>query len=33
LRHRISLTPEREMEGSTADEVLKEILKKIEIPR
>lgn len=33
LRHRISLTPEREMEGSTADEVLKELLKKIEIPR
>lgn len=33
LRHRISLTPEREMDGSTPDEVLKEILKKIEIPR
>lgn len=33
LRHRISLTPEREMEGSTADEVLKDILKRIEIPR
>lgn len=33
LRHRISLMPEREMEGATADEVLKEILKKIEVPR
>jgi MoxR-like ATPase len=33
LRHRISLTPEREMEGAIADDVLKEILKKIEIPR
>lgn len=33
LRHRISLTPEREMEGATADEVIKEILKKIEVPR
>ena len=26
LSHRISLTPEREMEGSTADDVLKEII-------
>lgn len=33
LRHRISLTPEREMEGVTADEVLKEIIGSIEIPR
>ncbi|MBL7713417.1 MAG: MoxR family ATPase [Chitinophagaceae bacterium] len=33
LRHRISLTPEREMEGSSADEVLKELLKRIEVPR
>jgi MoxR-like ATPase len=33
LRHRISLTPEREMEGATADDVLKEILAKQEIPR
>lgn len=33
LRHRIALTPEKEMEGATTDNVLKEILSKIEIPR
>lgn len=33
LRHRISLTPEREMEGATTDDILKEILSRIEIPR
>jgi MoxR-like ATPase len=33
LRHRISLTPEREMEGLTTDDVLKEIISRIEIPR
>ena len=33
LRHRINLTPEREMEGATADDVLKEIVSRIEIPR
>ena len=33
LRHRIILTPEKEMEGSTADEVIDTILKKIEVPR
>jgi MoxR-like ATPase len=33
LRHRINLTPEREMEGATADDVIKEILAKMEIPR
>ncbi len=33
LRHRISLTPEREMEGSTTDDVIKEIIARIEIPR
>ncbi|HXS36798.1 MAG TPA: MoxR family ATPase [Flavipsychrobacter sp.] len=33
LRHRITLTPEKEMEGITADDVLKEITEKIEIPR
>ncbi len=33
LRHRVSLTPEREMEGATADDVIKELLRKIEIPR
>lgn len=33
LRHRIILTPEKEMEGGTADEVLENIMKKIEVPR
>lgn len=33
LRHRISLTPEKEMEGLTTDDVLKEIIARIEIPR
>jgi MoxR-like ATPase len=33
LRHRIALTPEREMEGATPDDVLKEIMAKIEVPR
>ena len=33
LRHRISLTPEREMEGVTTDDVLKEIIGRMEIPR
>lgn len=33
LRHRIALTPEREMEGANTDVVLKEILTKMEVPR
>ncbi len=33
LRHRIHLTPEREMEGTTTDDVLKEIIGRLEIPR
>jgi MoxR-like ATPase len=33
LRHRISLTPEREMEGVSTDDVLKEIISRMEIPR
>jgi MoxR-like ATPase len=33
LRHRVSLTPEREMEGGTPDEVLKELVARLEIPR
>ena len=33
LRHRLLLTPEREMEGGTADTVIAEILKKVEVPR
>jgi MoxR-like ATPase len=33
LRHRILLTPEREMEGITPDEVIKQIIQKTEVPR
>jgi MoxR-like ATPase len=33
LKHRIILTPEKEMEGVTANEVIKQIIEKIEIPR
>jgi len=33
LRHRIILTPEKEMEGTTADELIENILKTIEVPR
>jgi MoxR-like ATPase len=33
LRHRIGLTPEREMEGGTTDDVIKEIIARMEIPR
>lgn len=33
LRHRISLTPEKEMEGLGADEVIKDIINRLEIPR
>lgn len=33
LRHRIILTPEKEMEGMTADELIDEIIRAIEIPR
>jgi MoxR-like ATPase len=33
LRHRLILTPEKEMEGSTTDEVIESIVKKIEVPR
>jgi MoxR-like ATPase len=33
LRHRLVLTPEREMEGGTTDDVIKEIIHSIEIPR
>jgi MoxR-like ATPase len=33
LRHRILLTPEKEMEGSTPEEVIKNIIDKIEVPR
>ncbi|RQO29901.1 magnesium chelatase [Taibaiella sp. KBW10] len=33
LRHRVALTPEKEMEGIATDDVLKEIITKIEVPR
>jgi MoxR-like ATPase len=33
LRHRIMLTPEREMEGITTDEVIAQIIKAVEVPR
>ena len=33
LRHRIMLTPDKEMEGVTPDEIVKQIIQKIEIPR
>lgn len=33
LRHRIMVSPEREMEGLTAEEIIKQILETIEIPR
>ena len=33
LRHRIQLTPEREMEGLTPDQVITLLVKQIEVPR
>lgn len=33
LRHRIILTPEREMEGGTADKVIEMIVQSVEVPR
>lgn len=33
LRHRVILTPDKEMEGITTDEIVKQIVDKIEIPR
>lgn len=33
LRHRIIVSPEREMEGLTADEIIKQLIESIEIPR
>ncbi|MCB0580977.1 MAG: MoxR family ATPase [Phaeodactylibacter sp.] len=33
LNHRIILTPEREMEGYTTEDVIKSIIQKIEVPR
>ena len=33
LRHRLILTPEKEMEGLAADEVIHQVVEKIEVPR
>lgn len=33
LRHRVLLTPEREMEGGTADDVIAQVVQKIDVPR
>jgi len=33
LRHRVLLTPDKEMEGVTPDEVVKQIIDKVEVPR
>ncbi len=33
LNHRIILTPEKEMEGTQTEEVIKEIISKVEVPR
>ena len=33
LRHRVLLTPEREMEGGTADEVIGQLVHRIDVPR
>jgi MoxR-like ATPase len=33
LRHRVVLTPEKEMEGGTANEVIDAIMKSVEVPR
>jgi MoxR-like ATPase len=33
LRHRIMLTPDKEMEGTTPDEIADQIINKVEVPR
>lgn len=33
LKHRIQLTPEKEMEGSSVDEVINQLVAKVEVPR
>jgi MoxR-like ATPase len=33
LRHRLVLTPEKEMEGASTDDVIDEIIRSIEVPR
>ena len=33
LRHRVILSPEREMEGLSSDEIIEQLIKRIEVPR
>jgi len=33
LRHRVMLTPDKEMEGISTDEVVNQIIDKVEVPR
>jgi MoxR-like ATPase len=33
LKHRVILTPEKEMEGATANEVIKQLIEQVEVPR
>jgi MoxR-like ATPase len=33
LRHRIMLTPEKEMEGITPDEMIQKLVERVEVPR
>jgi MoxR-like ATPase len=33
LRHRLVLAPEKEMEGGTADDVIRDLIQSAEIPR
>ncbi len=33
LRHRVMLTPEKEMEGGTAEGVIRQIIERAEVPR
>ena len=33
LRHRVILTPEKEMEGANANDIVKQLIEKVEVPR
>jgi MoxR-like ATPase len=33
LRHRLVLRPEAELEGATADDLVRELLESVEVPR
>jgi MoxR-like ATPase len=33
LRHRVILTPEKEMEGATTNDIVKQLIEKVEVPR